>query len=216
MWAPRLWCCHPLDRGVECRVAERRSPAVLAADDLGIPQELERKTAPRPLGQEVVQCLLSHEEPELPARNLVWQTEFVASQHLDVLVQQRRKPGHVFRPDDGSLAFDAIQSGLDRARVPEHHDNGHQAQGSQLILHAFPVLLPEFPFPTVKEPSGHRVSSLSAVERHQEASPVTHVVDVGQQIQRYGNESRLSRHCCDDLHLSMFWMAWKGMFSFTA
>ena len=62
------------------------------------------------------------------------------TQQVDVVENQRRQPGHIFRPHEEALSAELFQRRIDVESVPED-DIHHETKRANLVFLPFPVAL---------------------------------------------------------------------------
>src|ERR1017187_5948630 len=97
--------------------------------------------------------------------------------------------------------MEAAGTELDERRVhvdcvPEHDDVHHRAEGAELVLLAFPIALPQFATPAVKDDTRELVPSLAAVELDQNAPAICFVVNEPEQVDRLDQPAQLLQRAC--------------------
>lgn len=100
-------------------------------------------------------------------------------------VAERREPFHVFVGYRHSVFSKFVQGFVHVFGVPQHDCVDDESEGAELVFLAFSVALAELPAVSVEEVSCEGVAAFGAVELGQDSPPVTVVVEVCEQVQRF-------------------------------
>ena len=108
-----------------------------------------------------------------------------------MVVAEGAEAGDVVVADVDAGALGNGQGAVQIQGVPQHHGVQDQPESAELVLLAFPVGVYDFASTAVADVAGEGVAGFASVELDEDGPAVFLAVDVGQQVQGFGDAAEL-------------------------